>query len=842
MVNMRVWTQHNTRHVSWIYQTLILLVTLCMLSACTFSATPSPTQQSSTQPPSLTTPQETIITFRLTLNQPLPPGESVALTLLDEVSGLAFNPFDYVMTAEDATHYSVLIPFEMGTVLKYRYTRHGISNVIEHLPNGEPVRYRLYHVEGPGMVQDTLSRWTDTQFVGKTGRITGKITEFTSGQPIPNLLIASGGAQVFTNADGSYLIEGLPEGTHNLVAYALDGMYHIYQQGATIAADSTTPASFNLYRSETIPVIFTLTVPESTPSEAPLRLAGNLLQLGNTFADLSGGVSTIASRMPVLSRLPDGRFATTVNLPVGAYIEYKYTLGDGLWNAEHSSDGSLITRHFTVPGSSIQLTDTVSNWGTLKVAPIRFDVAVPVYTPANEGVSIQFNPGFGWLEPLPMWSALNAQGQPIWRFILLSPLEILGTIQYRICRAEQCGIADDRNTQGANPLGNIVNTGALPQTIVYSVSEWVWYPGAPQQASIPNVEILPRTPGFIAGICFDPSYHPSWGSHVFDAIAMVNNLGANWLILQPSWSLTRMDPPILEILPAQDILLPDLISYITRASSDGLNVGLYPSPRFPVHPDQWWYEAPRDFSWWVVWFDHYTQFILHHAELASQYNIGSLIIGGDWITPALPGGVVTDGNPSGVPADADSRWRNLISEIRDRYHGTLIWALSYPEGVQNAPPFISEVDKIILHWSAPLSEGENPSVTELSTEVARIFDNDIFPFSEAINMPIILAIEYPSANGSAAGCIPVNEDTCLPVDGLSTSNPDLDLVALDLQEQANLYNAVFMAVNERPWINGVISMGFYPPAPLQDPSISVFGKPASGVLWYWFPRFLGSQP
>ena len=68
----------------------------------------------------------------------------------------------------------------------------------------------------------------------------------------------------------------------------------------------------------------------------PIRLAGNLYQLGDTFGDLQGGLSTVATRMPVLAPLPDGRYSITLALPAGADIRYKYTLGDGFWNAEHS--------------------------------------------------------------------------------------------------------------------------------------------------------------------------------------------------------------------------------------------------------------------------------------------------------------------------------------------------------------------------------------------------------------------------------------------------------------------------------------------------------------------------
>ena len=828
---------------NWLTLSIIISMFSSLLAACAIPTSPEiPLQTPTIITPSNSITQETLITFNLTLSQPLPPGDSVSLTVLDEVSGLAFNPSDHVMAADDASHLSVSIPLELGAVIKYRYTRHGASNVNEHLSNGQPVRYRLFHVEGPGVVNDTLSRWTDTLYSGNIGRITGQITDLTSSEPVPNLLITIGGAQAYTKGDGSYFIEGIPEGTHNLVAYAIDGWYQTYQQGAVIAANSTTPASFSLSRSDTVQVLFSVTVPADTPPEATLRLAGNLYQLGNTFADLSGGISTLASRMPVLTRRSDTQYESMINLPAGAYIEYKYTLGDGLWNAEHSLDGSLMTRHFVVPGTNTQVSDSVSNWGRRTIAPITFEVSVPPETPANEGVSIQFNPGFGWLQPLPMWSAINSQGNRVWRFILISPLEILTSIQYRICRAGLCGIADDQNTRGNNPLGNIVNPGNLPQTIIYSVSKWSWIQSSSQQASIPNIQVISRGPDFLAGISFTPAYHPGWTPQIINAIDMVNNLGANWLIVNPTWSYLNSQVPVSEVLPSQDIMAPDLSALFLRAENLDLQVGVYPGMNFPVQPDQWWLDAPRDFSWWIVWFERYTQFLIHHAEIASHHNANALIIGGEWLSPALPQGILVDGSPSGVPADAESRWRNLIGQLREHYSGTLIWALSYPSGISSPPPFIDEFDKIIINWSANLSAADIPTVSELHAEAGRILDQIILPFHEAIGKPIVLAVAYPSADGSANGCVTIGTGACLPAKDFSTINVQNDLVLVDLQEQADLYNAMFLAVNERDWIDGLISEGFFAPVSLQDPSLSTFSKPAGGVLWYWFPRLLGNMP
>jgi hypothetical protein len=133
MVNMQVPTRYNNRFTTWFQRFVIFSVILCVLSSCTLPTVPTSTTQPPTQASSPTAvPQETLITFQLTLGQPLPAGESASLTILDEVSGLAFNPTDYVMTSDDAIHLTVILPFQLGSVIKYRYTRHGTSSVIEH--------------------------------------------------------------------------------------------------------------------------------------------------------------------------------------------------------------------------------------------------------------------------------------------------------------------------------------------------------------------------------------------------------------------------------------------------------------------------------------------------------------------------------------------------------------------------------------------------------------------------------------------------------------------------------------------------------------------------------------
>lgn len=790
------------------------------------------------QSPSSSDLQQSDITFTISLPQPLPAGDSIYLTLLDEVTGLSFNAHKYIMQAENALTYSVSLPFTIGKVLKYRYTRQGKTTVEEHLYNDRPVRYRLYNVEGPATVQDVLSRWTDTELNGLTGRIMGTVLDHSTGKPIADLLVTAGGEQAFTLADGTYLLEGLPPGTHTLVFYAMDGSYHIYQQGAVVAANSTTPASIELTPAPLVTVIFTISVPSVTPQDAPIRLAGNLIQLGNTFADLSGGVSSLASRMPIMGKLPDGRYILTASLPAGAYIEYKYTLGDGLWSSELTSKGDFHLRQMIVPDSNLELNDTVESWQVPDTQPVIFNVVVPNNTPQGEHVSIQFNPGFGWLEPLPMQPIIGTQGSPQWRFSLTGPFNNMSSLHYRYCRQEQCGAADDASTMGPDATGRELNPSANPGIINDQVKSWAWLEGGNSPVTVPDVQVTARGDSFTAGIAFQANYHPSYGDLLNESIKDIKNLGVNWLTLEPTWTFTNDTPPILEALPSQDIPLPELLSTIAIAQSDGFNVALFPQPNFPIDVDQWWQEATRDFPWWVAFYERYSNFITQFASVASTTSSGTLILGGDWLIPALPGGVLADGSSANVPVDAEVFWREIIKRVQNVYHGKLAWALSYPEGIQYPPAFLDAFDQVYILWSAPLATQPNTALDQLQNQAASILDQEILPFQQKIGKPVILAIAYPSIDWAYTGCLQVDTG-CLSYDLLSQPNPDIPELSLNFQAQADAYNAVLSAINDRPWIVGYVSMGYYPIALLQDKSTSIHGKPTSGVILFWSQKYLG---
>lgn len=767
------------------------------------------------------------ITFRVALSQPLVAGQGISLAILDEVTGLALNARQVPMQAVDATRYSLTLPVPMGSVVKYRYLRTGGALIQEDTPLDELVRYRMYHVTGPGVVEDAISSWSDQPFNAPSGRLDGILVNAETNAPLPGILVSAAGQHTLTDSQGYFLLESVIPGTHMITAYALNGAYTPFQQNAVVLAGQVTTARMTLSPASLVNITFLVTMPRNTIPGAPVRLAGNLLQLGNTFGDLNGGMSTIASRMPTLTPQSDQRYALTLRLPVGADIRYKYTLGDGFWNAEHDSSGGFVVRQLIVPPQDTTILDTVARWeGGGPSSAILFEVTAPANTPPGDVVSIQFNP-YGWTEPIPMW----ALGNNRWVYKLFSPLNLVTTFTYRFCRNDQCGSADDASTAGANPRGRLVTVSLAPQDFQDTIPAWNWMQDV-EAPVIPDIA-QPRGNAFWAGIEFQPYYHPSFQTQYFPAIQNVQGLRANWLVLTPGWSVQRAEPLLFSPVPGKDQLWQDSGATIAQARAQGLNVALFPTPRIPQGQQAFWADAPRTPEWWNQWFSRYRAFALNYADLAAQNGAPVLVLGGDWVGPALPGA-------AGAPADAELRWRSIISEARARFNGMVYWAMPYSASPLSAPIFLDAVDGYYLLWSAPLDAQSGASVDAMSAEAGRLLDADLLPLLQRVNKPLVIALAYPSATGTGTGCIP-SGGGCLDASPLSRPNADITNVGIDLVGQASAYQAVLRAINDRSWIGGVVSRGYYPPAALMDKSISIHGKPVADYLWYWFTRFRGVQ-
>jgi hypothetical protein len=375
------------------------------------------------------------VTFSALLPENHPSGEKVLFTLLDDITGLDFNPQRSEMHDSGENSVSITISVPTGTLVKYRYTRVSAGgNVDEIGANGEGIAYRVYLVDGPGHVaHDMVAGWPDLPLSLETGQISGTIAESGTGKPLANFVVVAAGQQARTDADGHFFIPGLPQGLHNIVVLSPTGSYLPFQQGALVAANSETPANITLSPSQTANVTFLVTPPADHPSGAPIFLVGNL--------------DTLASR-PVLAAQADGRYAVSMQLPVGVDIRYKYTLGDGFWNAEHTGSGSFQLRQLIIPAESTNLVieDKAESWAAGSSAPIQFNLGAP---DTGSLIYVQFKL-LDWTSPLPMWPL----GGGNWTYTLYSPTNFAAALEYRYCLDAACTILEASPGQPRNVAGN----------------------------------------------------------------------------------------------------------------------------------------------------------------------------------------------------------------------------------------------------------------------------------------------------------------------------------------------------------------------------------------------------
>ncbi|UYN89468.1 MAG: hypothetical protein KIT08_10265 [Anaerolineales bacterium] len=421
-------------------RTLLLALCFLLLVGCAGQPQTAPATE-------FKLPASVQVVLNVLTPQGSPTGEPVQLNIVDTVTGISFNSETINMQPSGTGSFAATLSVPPGTLLTYRFTRLSVSGSVDEVSaSGQPLLYRTFLVTGAGhVVHDLIAAWADQPSQLTTGQVAGQVTA-TSGEPLAGILLRASGLQAVTDAEGNFFFDGLTQGLHNIVVTDPTGRHQSFQQGALVAANSQTPASIQLQAAEMAQVTFIVLPHASNPSGVPVYLLGNLGAMAG---------------QPVLSA-HDGGYSLTLELPTGTDLRYKYTLGDGLWNAEHYTDGNFVLRQLIIPAGTTQLTvrDNLQEWSAGGGSgPIWFDLTAP-----DDGspVYLQFKL-LDWATALPMWNLGGGRHA----YVLYSPTNFAEPLEYRYCRDAAC-TQPEVQTGTRSVVGNQPNT----QQVQDSVTEW----------------------------------------------------------------------------------------------------------------------------------------------------------------------------------------------------------------------------------------------------------------------------------------------------------------------------------------------------------------------------------
>jgi hypothetical protein len=799
----------------------------------------------SSGPPAQTTPPADFVeptpiprsevTITVTVPSGTPASSDLFVELLDEVTGWSYNTNLIPLTRLNDGRWQLNMTPPAGSLIRYRYLRQSPGPALEADIQGNAIPYRILHIPGSSQYDDIVAAWTDMPYQGSMGRIIGQIVDAETGQPLKEMITSVAGQTVFTDGQGGFRVDGLVPGQHRITVISPDGSYTTGQQGAIIAADSTTPAQMGLYPAKRIQVTFEVTVPEDTMERTPLRIAANLRQFGHLFTEAEGGMTNSIARMPTMIEVDPTHYIYIMDLYAGIDLRYKYTVGDGLWNGERDEDGNILTRQVILPDYDFVLKDYVVTWHKVDRESTYFWATVPTETPPDDQVSIQFNSGI-WSSPIPMWRV----GEREWLYVLFSPINDDDPVSYRYCRNQQCDSADDVDTPSSSPTGRQFIPGSMQQDMHDTIRGWMWWSGSDQ-----NTTFTPLQAGFRAGfeVGFEllPEYDPTWDAYFEPGLQEIAETGANAVILTPSWVADSYSPfPALGYDPAYTPYKDHLRSIVRSAQQAGLAVILHPTVQFPQESAAlWWQLAPRDSGWWTVWFEQYKSFILAYAQLAEETSVSKIVLGEPQIAPSLPDGLLADGSPSGVPALANSHWSSLISEMREIYNGRIAFEIELGGTLQTPPPFLDSVDEIHVYWHAPLSLEGPVGLAEMQAAARTQLVNGLLSNTALSGKSIVLSVEYPSVSGGTTACLVSEDGSCLAASAFDQGafvNPDFQV---NMEEQAQAINAMLTEASYQGAVTGFFVRRYNPIVALQDQSASINGKTAFEVLKMLYPQIRG---
>jgi len=251
------------------------------------------------------------------------------------------------------------------------------------------------------------------------------------------------------------------------------------------------------------------------------------------------------------------------------------------------------------------------------------------------------------------------------------------------------------------------------------------------------------------------------------------SMGANWVRLH--LACNQENGTSVEIVCKSEATLmgEEYKNVVRMAHEAGFRVMVETMITIDNDPNGFWHgDIGKNVSKenWDLWWASYTKMILMYAKLAEENGVEYIVIGSE-----------LDNTYS-----YEQDWRNLIRQVREVYHGGITVAYDEEYPIQQTQ-FWDALDSIGVHpYYLDLPYVEDPSVEQLKEEF-RPHMQMLEELSVKWNKPVILT-----------------EVGIWSVEKFTQNYNNLDgNDEVDLQDQANMFQAIYELFWDKPWVQGI---------------------------------------
>ena len=784
------------------------VITCLLLSACGLSIQPKDSsidEIAVNYPHSPLRPGMVDVQFIISAAAKFSDSDIIALDVVDQVAGFQHNLERYRIEPPVNGTYRATITLPEGATIAYRYSMVEPMQVNEVSAEGTQVPFRLVVVRKNLIIQDLIAGWQENPYTGSLASLNGAVADLKTEEPISDALVNVAGKTTITDMNGRFYLRGIPVGVHNMVVTTIDGSYQSFQQEVNLVESLSTLAIARMIPNPEITLTFVMTPPKEVYG-APVRIAGNSSQFGQTISDFASGNGVQAVNMPEMTVNSEDQFVYLVKAYAGNVLRYSYTLGDSRIGLEHNEKGLRTIRQFIIPDQDAIINDSVITWRSSAGSPSTFYSQVPDVTPEEDLIYMQFNQG-DWSNPIPMWQAQDGR----WVFVFFPSIAQPAEIIYRYCRFSDCEIGkEDLN---ANDLRSI--TIGSQNEIHDQILSWQMFDTSSQLFdSLPMISFPYNG---LRGVEVDDNFASAYLSAYQDMIPELTQAGFNWLILRPVWSvsvfenLPHIDPHPSQTMPSQ------LLEQIAKQAHEaGFQVAIFPELDFGSLETTWWQDSIKNSLWWQQWYAEYERMVTHLIKLSTNIRAEQLILGGPGVKEAYPNWLQTVGENFGTPRSSEEIWTELLEKIDQYYDGDILLAHSLTEMDTEYYSFYDQADGLYLLIDAE----ESQLGYHNSASVGQYLDSVVSSFKRDENFEIYIGLNAPSYQTANTQIKSTTSEI------ISATNPVFQGYNVNIDTQTNFYVSYLESIVIRSWIDGLASRGFFPGIKLTDFSSSIYGKPA----------------